>query len=113
MGDRAAQVSEQFAYLMPFERHVTLGFYHGGDLPDPAGLLPATGGRQVSGELAMRSTRITRPEQIGEPALRELIQPPVTDQVARVREPGVIRCRPIGKSGGDVPRREARGGTGQ
>ena len=53
--------SEQFAYLLPFERHVTLGFYHGGDLPDPVGLLPATRGRQVSGGLAMRSTRITRP----------------------------------------------------
>ena len=37
--------SEQFAYLLPFARHVTLGFYHGHELPDPAGLL------QVSDDL--------------------------------------------------------------
>ena len=38
--------SEQFAYFMPYARHVTLGFYHGGDLADPEGLLPDTGGKQ-------------------------------------------------------------------
>ena len=33
--------TEQFAYLMPFAKHVTLGFYHGGALADPARLLPS------------------------------------------------------------------------
>src|SRR5918999_5709034 len=50
--------SEQFCYFLPFKSHVTLGFYYGGELPDPAGLLGA-GGRQVSGKLSMRSVKIT------------------------------------------------------
>jgi len=50
--------TEQFAYLMPFAQHVTLGFYHGGALADPARLLPVAGGKQVSGALAMRSLRL-------------------------------------------------------
>jgi hypothetical protein len=32
-GTGAKKVTEQFAYLMPFKRHVTLGFYRGGELP--------------------------------------------------------------------------------
>jgi hypothetical protein len=46
-GTGPKKFTEQFAYLMPFQRHVTLGFYHGGELPDPCGLLPEAGGRQV------------------------------------------------------------------
>lgn len=66
--------TEQFAYLMPFTRHVTLGFYHGGELADPAGLLPRAGGRQVKGTLSMRSLKITEPTAIGQPALRRLVE---------------------------------------
>ena len=77
--------SEQFAYLMPFTRHVTLGFYHGGVLADPDGLLPAAGGRQVSGKLSMRSLRITSPADIARPALRALIEVAVQDRAARSR----------------------------
>lgn len=65
--------TEQFAYLMPFKNHVTLGFYRGGELPDPEGLLPTSGGRQVSGSLSMRSLKITTPAEVERPALRELI----------------------------------------
>jgi hypothetical protein len=73
-GTGAKKFTEQFAYLMPFKRHVTLGFYHGGELPDPHGLLPEAGGRQVGGTLTMRSLRISSPEQIRDPALRTLIE---------------------------------------
>jgi hypothetical protein len=72
-GTGVKKFTEQFAYLMPFKGHITLGFYHGGELPDPHGLLPATGGRQVGGKLAMRSLRITSLEQVRDPALRALI----------------------------------------
>jgi hypothetical protein len=65
--------TEQFAYLMPFKGHVTLGFYHGGDLPDPDGLLPDAGGKQVSGTLSMRSLKLSRLDDVGQPALRSLI----------------------------------------
>jgi hypothetical protein len=73
-GTGPKKYTEQFAYLMPFKNHVTLGFYRGGELPDPEGLLPTTGGRQVSGSLSMRSLKITALEDIRRPALRELIE---------------------------------------
>ena len=59
-GTGPKKFTEQFAYLMPFQRHITLGFYHGGELPDPHGLLPEAGRRQVGGTLTMRSLRIPR-----------------------------------------------------
>jgi hypothetical protein len=64
--------SEQFSYFMAFKNHVTLGFYYGGELPDPAGLL-GEGGRQVSGKLSMRSVRINELAEVRRPELRELI----------------------------------------
>jgi hypothetical protein len=73
-GTGVKKFTEQFAYLMPFKGHVTLGFYHGGELPDPHGLLPATGGRQAGGKLTMRSLRISSLEQVRDPALRALIK---------------------------------------
>lgn len=74
--------TEQFAYLLPFKGHVTLGFYHGGDLPDPGGLLPVKGGKQVSGTLSMRSLRITGLDDLGQPAVRDLIEAAARHQVA-------------------------------
>lgn len=75
--------SEQFAYFMPYARHVTLGFYRGGDLPDPDELLPRSGGKQVSGELSMRSFKITSPEPLELPALRALIEAAVDERRRR------------------------------
>jgi hypothetical protein len=77
--------SEQFAYFMPYARHVTLGFYHGGDLPDPQRILPESGGKQGGGTLSMRSMKITTGEQIVQPALRALIEAAVTDKAARLK----------------------------
>ncbi|TCO14364.1 uncharacterized protein DUF1801 [Kribbella steppae] len=65
--------TEQFAYLMPYKNHVTLGFYRGGELPDPEGLLPTSGGSQVSGTLSMRSLKLTSLDDVRRPALRNLI----------------------------------------
>lgn len=65
--------TEQFAYLMAYKNHVTLGFYRGGELPDPEGLLPTSGGKQVSGSLSMRSLKITSLDDVRRPALRDLI----------------------------------------
>jgi hypothetical protein len=72
-GTGPRKFTEQFAYLMPFKRHVTLGFYRGGELPDPDGLLPDEGGTQVAGTLSMRSLRLTSLEDVRRPALRALI----------------------------------------
>lgn len=73
-GTGAKKFTEQFAYLMPFKTHVTLGFYRGGDLSDPEGLLPTVGGRQVAGSLSMRSIKITALEDARLQALRSLIE---------------------------------------
>jgi hypothetical protein len=80
-GTGPKKFTEQFAYLMPFKQHVTLGFYYGGELSDPAGLLPTTGGRQASGRLAMRSMKITSLEQVRQPALRTLLHEAVRHNV--------------------------------
>jgi len=72
-GTGPKKFTEQFAYLMPFKRHVTLGFYRGGELPDPSGLLPRSGRRQVAGSLSMRSLKIASLEDVRRPALRQLI----------------------------------------
>jgi hypothetical protein len=80
-GTGPKKFSEQFAYLMLFKQHVTLGFYYGGELPDPAGLLPTTGGRQASGRLAMRSLQITTLEQVRQPPLRALLHEAVRHKV--------------------------------
>jgi hypothetical protein len=85
-GTGPKKFTEQFAYLMPFQRHVTLGFYHGGELPDPGGLLPEAGGRQVGGSLTMRSLRITSVEQVRDPALRTLIEAATVTGVPSIRE---------------------------
>jgi hypothetical protein len=73
-GTGPRKFSEQFAYLMPFKRHVTLGFYRGGELPDPAGLLPREGGRQAAGSLSMRSLKLMTVDEIRRPALRSLLE---------------------------------------
>jgi hypothetical protein len=72
-GTGAKKFSEQFAYLMPFKRHVTLGFHRGGELADPEGLLPDAGGTQVGGTLSMRSLKLISLDDVVRPALRALI----------------------------------------
>ena len=74
--------SEQFAYFI-YGKHVTLGFYRGGDLPDPDGLLPTSGGRQGGGELSMRSLKIDDVAQTRLPALRALIESAVAERQDR------------------------------
>jgi hypothetical protein len=82
-GIGSRKFSEQFCYFMPYTRHVTLGFYRGGDLPDPDGLLPRSGGRQVSGELSMRSIKITNAEQLDLPSLRALVEAALEERRGR------------------------------
>jgi hypothetical protein len=85
-GTGPKKFTEQFAYLMPFKRHVTLGFYRGGELPDPDGLLPRAGGTQVSGSLSMRSLKLTSLDDVRRPALRALIEAATRHGIPRPRE---------------------------
>jgi hypothetical protein len=62
---------------MPFSRHVTLGFYYGGGLPDPANML-GEGSRQVSGKLSMRSLKIGELTDIERPQVCALVEAAVS-----------------------------------
>lgn len=55
-----------FAYVGVFETHVTVGFFHGASLPDPAGLLKGNG-------RYMRHVKLEPGVAIDEPALDALI----------------------------------------
>ncbi len=81
-GTGEKKFTEQFAYMMCYKNHVTLGFYHGGDLSDPENLLPRSENKQVGGTLSMRSTKLTSLEDAARPALRALI-----DESTRYRVP--------------------------
>jgi len=61
------KMSEHFCYISVSQNHINRGFMYGAELPDPQGLL---GG---SGKL-LRHVRITTPEDLDNPALRDLLQ---------------------------------------
>jgi hypothetical protein len=61
------KMSEQFCYIAVFKERINLGFYYGADLADPDHLL------EGSGQM-MRHIKISRPEQLENPAVRDLIQ---------------------------------------
>ena len=61
------KMSEHFCYIAVHRDHVNLGFNYGAELPDPEGLL------QGPGKL-LRHTRIDQPEDLSNPALRQLLE---------------------------------------
>ena len=74
LGDRAAtyglgpkKMSEGYAYILPYELWVNLGFYKGTDLPDPAGLMEGTGAK-------MRHVKIRSLDEAERPTIRALIK---------------------------------------
>ena len=73
LGDRAAtyglgpkKMSEGYAYILPHERWVNLGFYQGASLSDPETLLEGTGAR-------MRHVKVHSEQAADSPALRALV----------------------------------------
>jgi hypothetical protein len=61
------KMSEHFCYISVSKEHINIGFMYGAELPDPEGLLDGTG-------KLLRHVQIREPEQLLNPALRELIQ---------------------------------------
>jgi hypothetical protein len=68
-----------FAYVATFTAHVNVGFFHGVDLADPAGLLEGTG-------RSMRHVKLRPGEEIDEAALARVIDASYADVTRRVRE---------------------------
>ena len=61
------KMSEHFCYLSVSKNHINVGFMYGAELPDPEKLLDG------SGKL-LRHVRVTSPEELENPALRELLE---------------------------------------
>ena len=72
-----AAFAPAFAYVDAFSAHVNLGFFHGADLPDPAGLLEGAGKR-------MRHVKVRWGKPVDEPALEALIAAAYRDIRARL-----------------------------
>lgn len=84
-GTGPRKFTEQFCYLQPFKNHVSMGFYHGGELSDPESLLPTSGGTQVGGTLSMRSLQLRSLDDVARPALRSLVVVATSHGVPPVR----------------------------
>ena len=73
LGDRAAtygvgprKMSDGYAYILPYQSWVNLGFYRGADLADPAELLEGTGAK-------MRHIKIRSLDDMKRAAVRALL----------------------------------------
>lgn len=80
--DGAANVCVQdapFAYVNVFTAHINVGFFHGAELPDPAGLLLGSGKH-------MRHVKIKPGHGFDELALEALIAAAYQDIVTRLGE---------------------------
>lgn len=70
-----------FAYVNAFTAHVNVGFFHGADLDDPAGLLLGKGRN-------MRHVKLLPGEPLDVAALRTLIQQACADARWRLQQHG-------------------------
>ena len=66
-----------FAYVNTFKGHVNVGFFHGAELEDPAGLLEGSGKR-------MRHAKLMPGRDTNEAALGDLIDAAYADTKARL-----------------------------
>jgi hypothetical protein len=73
------KLSEHYAYLDIYDRHVNLGFNHGAALPDPEGLLEGTGMR-------FRKTTLRQPEDAHGPGLRAPLRAARAERVDAVAQ---------------------------
>lgn len=82
LGDRAAtygvgprKMVEGYAYVLPQQTWVNLGFFQGAALPDPEQLLEGSGAR-------MRHVKVGSAEKADEPALRALLRAARAERLA-------------------------------
>ena len=61
--------------IVPYTKHVILGFFRGTDLADPRGLLEGTGKN-------LRHVKVRVPKDIGRPAVRALIREAVATDLS-------------------------------
>ena len=66
-------MSEGYAYILPYQNWVNLGFYRGAELPDPTGLLAGTGAK-------MRHVKVPSVEAARQPAIRNLLEQALSER---------------------------------
>jgi hypothetical protein len=66
-GTGPRKMTDQFVWILPYERHVAMAFPYGVELDDPAGLLQGTGAR-------IRNMRIATLDDVARPELRRLLE---------------------------------------
>ena len=71
------KMSEHYAYIGLYKKHVNLGFYHGAALPDPDGLLTGTGKR-------LRHIKITDVSEARSEPVRRLIEKAITERESAI-----------------------------
>ena len=82
LGDRAAtygvgpkKMSEGYAFVLPYEHWVNLGFFHSQGLPDPDGLLEGSGAR-------MRHVKVRSLDMVAAAPIRALLEAAVAERRA-------------------------------
>lgn len=70
-----------FGYVNAFKAHVNVGFFRGGELADPKGLLEGTG-------RIMRHVKVSPEREVDADALTKLIEAAYADMMRRVKEDG-------------------------
>ncbi len=67
------KMTEHFCWLGPYTSHVSLGFNHGVNLPDPEGRLEGSGKK-------FRHVKLREPADLKRPALRALVHAAVAER---------------------------------
>lgn len=87
LGDRAAtygvgpkKMSEGYAYILPHNGWVNLGFYTGATLPDPKGLMEGTGAK-------MRHVKIRTVGDADQAAIRRLLKEALSERKRALGRP--------------------------
>jgi hypothetical protein len=78
-GTGPKKMSEHFVWIAPQQAYVGLGFFYGGELADPHGLLEGTGAK-------MRHVKIRSADDLKRPGLRALLQAASKHRVPPLRD---------------------------
>ena len=74
------KMSEHYAYLDVYARHLNLGFNHGAALPDEDGLLEGTGA-------SFRKVAVRTAEVLGDPRIERLLRSARVERLAALGRP--------------------------
>lgn len=95
-GTGPKKMTEHFAWLAPFSKHVVFGLNYGGELPDPKGLLEGTGAK-------MRHMKLHTTADLKTPGLDKLLRAALEHRVPPLRDDADDDLRAARKAALAVP----------